>query len=295
MGKNHPLKNPRAPQRVDARGGTYLQIPHCVVRSEAYRTASLRAKAVLSAIHLSFMGWNNGRLGVTMQEIGHRVGSLNNAANRSAIGELQARGLIAIEKVHPRGARKATEYRLTFVSTGTEKRPIPATHEYLNWLVGDAGTGKKRPQPIELRRDQRASTIEPEQEASDSNIEQRARARVGERPPARRSTVERHIGNHSEPVKPDCITDERWRAAATRAADNPAAPSADELRSRVGVHVDRFGRGAQRRLAAAAGIPETTFSRFFRGDAELSRAARLSLACAIPGVEAAEFQSGNAR
>jgi hypothetical protein len=295
VSKNHPLKKPRPPQHVDFRGGNFLQIPHCVVKSEAYRTASLRAKAVLSAIHQCFKGWNNGRLGVTMQKIGHRVGSCNNAANRLAIGELQARGLLAIEKVYPRGARKATEYRLTFVSTGTEKRPIPATHEYLNWLVGDAGTGKKRPQPTELRRGRRASTIEPEQEASGSTIERRGSKRSERRPSIRHSTVERHIGNHSEPVKPACITDERWRAAAKRAADNPAAPSTDELRSRVGLHVDRFGRGAQRRLAAAAGIPETTFSRFFRGDAELSRAARLSLACAIPGVEASEFQSGNAR
>jgi hypothetical protein len=272
--------------RADARGGSYLLIPHRVLSSEAYRTASHRAKAVFLAILESFNGFNNGEIGVTMELIAERTGNHNHAANKRAIGELMARGLLAIEKIHPRGARKATEYRITFISSGSERRPVRATNDYEQWRRGDAGTVKKRPQPIARRSRLRVSIVDDERKASVPTIETDAITNGGISPDAeepRVSITARHIVSH-----PTSFQHGASPAGTQQPGELSAAPALDELRRRVTLHVAKFGRGSQGRLAATAQIPEGTFSRFLRCDASLTPRARIDLACAFPKAEATE-------
>lgn len=130
----------RAAHVADGGGKAFALLPHAVLESPAYRTASYRARAVLTAIVARFNGFNNGRICLSSKELAVELGCQNYSSNSEAIGELISRGLIALEKSWPRGVRKSHEYRLTFVSSGPEGKVRAATNEYRSWLPGDAGT-----------------------------------------------------------------------------------------------------------------------------------------------------------
>lgn len=304
-----PKDKERPPQNVIA--GNYLAIPYALCESDAYRTASLREKAVLAAIQRKFNGWNNGRIGVSMDEIAHFIGSANHAANKVAIGGLIERGLLAIEKIHPKGSRKSTEYRLTYASTGDHKGKVPATQEYLHWKPDAASTGQKRPQP---RKSSSKSTATEGASrvaavatgtklsvvATATHLPERSLSRVANSA----TLIEYHRGTTSrslcqrkqesggpslaEPRRPQSMTEDAWILAGRRASANPAAPDPGELRSSVLAHIERYGLGAQGRLATAAGILAGTMSKFISGDVNLTNRHRVALACAIPKVAAAE-------
>src|SRR3954469_2524302 len=119
----------RKAERGDARGGGFLLLPHCVLASEAFRTASPRAIKVLLALCAKHNGFNNGSISLGFRELATLVDSRNNAANSKALCQLMERGLVAIERTYPKGQRLANEYRLTFVAAGD----APATNDYLSW------------------------------------------------------------------------------------------------------------------------------------------------------------------
>jgi hypothetical protein len=55
----------------------------------------------------------------------------------AALGELINAGIITIERIHPKGSRMATEYRLTFIESGPEHHRVPASNE---WRLFKSGT-----------------------------------------------------------------------------------------------------------------------------------------------------------
>lgn len=139
------LRKPRAPHRADLRGGRFLGIPVAVLDSEAYRLLSPIAKVTLFCIAKRFLGHNNGKLGISYREIARELNRKNQAPIGPAIAQLMQHGLVALETEGQWRPRLAREYRLTFVSSGPEHKPVPATNEYLNWKPEASGDKKNSP------------------------------------------------------------------------------------------------------------------------------------------------------
>jgi len=272
-------------KKADARGGTYFLLPSCVIKSEAWRTASPRAIKALLAVGERFNGFNNGKIAIGARELAQALDCQNHHANTAALIELQARGFIEQTSTFPRGSRMAREFRITFIPVGDDK----ATHEYLDWKAGDPGTTRKK----------RVATIATEKPlsvvttATDVKLSVAAIAteknRIDENPPVSKlssvAAVATHIFNHLGDAPPD--PSNHVKNASGPRSVNSAAPSNEELRERALVHLDHFGRGSQGRLAHQARIPAGTFSRFLR-NGPLSEDARVRLACALPRTETAE-------
>lgn len=293
-------------EKADGRGGSYSRLPHCLLKHDAYRTASFRARAALDVLARRHNGFNNGRITMSADELAHGLNCQNHRANSAAMGELIARGIVSLERDYPRGSRLAREYRLTYVSTLQGANLVPATNEYLAWTIGSAGTVEKRKQPGKSRvammtTEEALSSVVITTERKKSSPKSDPIFEVSQREPIESvdpsvAVTTTHIGGHAtgsfpgpgrdrfkrpELERPDSVTADAWRAAAARAAENSAAPSADEMRDRTIVFLANAPRGTQTLLAKESGIPDGTLSRFINQEGPLSPRACVDLTCAL--------------
>lgn len=128
----------KAPHCADTRAKEGIRgfagLPICVVKSEAYRTLSMIARAILVEIVASMGGNNNGTIHKSYAELARALNRKNQAPIGPAIAELIEHGLLDISAESVWQERKAREYRLTFVNTTDSiGRPIRATNDYLKW------------------------------------------------------------------------------------------------------------------------------------------------------------------
>jgi hypothetical protein len=272
----------KASELPDRQGKGYFLLPDCLTTSIAWREASPLMVKLLIAICVRHNGRNNGRIGLSSRDAAKELGMQNYHSIAAAFAEAMLKGFIALEKDHPRGERMAREYRLTFVGV----RDGPATNDYLTWRPGDAGTRKKRVAPTAAEIS--VSDVVTGADAKLSVVATAAEtAKSAERGNVSDENASTHIFNHRERFSdrtqlgsvPHSHNDGQGTVVLT------AAPSCEELRTRVADHVRRFGRGSQSRLAKLAGIPPGTFSRFINHRAPLNHQARLRLTLAFPRAE----------
>ena len=279
------MSGKRKTERGDARGGEFFLLPHCVLNSEAFRTASPRAIKVLLAVCAKHNGFNNGRIGIGFRELAEWCDCQNHTANNQALGELCNRGLLSVEVEHPRAQRLSTEYRLTFVSTGD----APATNDYLHWKRGDAGTIQKR--SVGNFGVATTATGKPASVATIATGEETSRC-------------DYRNGVHAKPpflvVDPVAITATHivqpfgGQSASPRESTQntdghlSAAPDPEELRDRVTAAIEAAGRGSQGQLAALAQIRPAALSKFLGDTGSLNDAARIRLTMALPRIAVAE-------
>jgi len=144
-------KRPTADHRADTRGAALSGLPHVVADSAAYLALDAFERAVLAEILRRFNGYNNGRIGVSYEEIGERLKGRNkcrpnNARIASAVVRLIEHGLLGEPEPESWLQRRSREYRLTFISSGKAPPFRSATNEYLRWtpakakIDGDAGS-----------------------------------------------------------------------------------------------------------------------------------------------------------
>jgi hypothetical protein len=280
-------KGGRKTEKADARGGGFFLLPHCVLGSEAFRTASPRAVKLLIVLCAKHNGFNNGAIGLGFRELAELMDSRNNAANSRALCQLIERGFVALEVDHPRGKRLAREYRLTFVPTADGA----ATNDYLAWREGDAGTCRKRSQgnfrvePTETRSAPRVEDTETGEETSRFDNSNGVHAKLPFLGPSRVSVTSTHIGNHlggssSSPVQSS-------KSPCSVNGPLSAAPDPEELRGRVLAVLGETQRGTQGQLAAIAAIRPAALSKYLSGDGSLNDAARIRLTMALPKVATA--------
>ena len=131
-------KKSAAPHCADTRAKEgqrgFAGLPMCVIKSEAYRTLSMIARAILIEIVATMNGHNNGKIHKSYKELALALNRKNQAPIGPAIAELMDHGLIDISAESVWQERKAREYRLTFVNTTDSiGRPVRATNSYLKW------------------------------------------------------------------------------------------------------------------------------------------------------------------
>jgi hypothetical protein len=269
-------------QKGDARGGRFFLLPFCVIRSEAFRTASPRAIKLLFALCCKHNGFNNGAIGLSFRELADMMDSQNHGANGKALRELIQRGFVTVEKIYPRGQRLANEYRLTFVSTSAGA----ATNDYIHWTPGDAGTRHKGRGPRKTRAATSATrtrlrVVEITTGGETSRCEIRnavhAKSTISAIPPV--ADVAAHIGLPSVGL---CRSASDFCRDGSLSAS--AAPDPDELRKRVNAVLESAGRGSQEHLAALASIRPAALSKFLHKDGTLNDRSRTRLTLALPRV-----------
>jgi hypothetical protein len=110
----------------------FLSLPRHMIRSSAYRSLSLAARAVLIELVDVYRGTNNGYLALSTRDAAARIGTSKDTAAR-ALAELQAKGFIVrCSRGHfDRKTPHASEYRLTFRPCDrTSGRP---TNDFMRW------------------------------------------------------------------------------------------------------------------------------------------------------------------
>ena len=279
--------------RPDARGGKVAVLPHCVINSDAYRTASDRSKAALILLLLKYNGYNNGRIILSTAHLAWGLGNRNYKANARAMAELEARGIAVLTKQYFDGSRRAREYRLTFIPTPSQ----PATHDYLQWREGDAGTRQKYGWK-QNRLAPPATTKTPSIAAAATDGKVSIAGAATEIPPTneippffRPSPVAgaaTHINSHPSPLLPDSRNGFQTRCGVEGNHGKQGCsvvPNTEELRVRVRSFIATAGRGSQTVLAEAAKLSPSALSKFVNNCGGLSEAKLILLTCAIPKVE----------
>lgn len=275
----------RRSQRGDSRGGGFLLLPHCVLASEAFRTASPRAVKMLLAICARHTGFNNGAIAAGLRDLGEWMDCQNHTANSGAIGELVNRGLVVVECEHPKARRLSTEYRLTFMETDSG----PATNDYLHWRRGDAGTVSKRSVGnfgVATTATRLAVPV-----AITATGDETSRCGYGNgrhaklpfpqgRPVAIAAT---HIGKPYEGGSRPAL-----KRPPQTGGPLSSAPDAEELRRRVLAVLSSAQRGSQRQLAALAAIRPAALSKFLHESGTLNEEARIRLTIALPRIGVAD-------
>jgi hypothetical protein len=275
------MSGKRKTQRGDARGGSFLLLPHCLLNSEAFRTASPRAIKVLLALCVKHDGYNNGRIGAGFRDLAEWLDCQNHAANSEAIGELVNRGIVAVECEHPKARRLSTEYRLTFMPTDN----AAATNDYLHWKQGDAGTVRKR--QVGNFRVATTATETADPVATTATGEETSRCDyrngVDANPPFSATdpvvTTATHIGKPYEGLSASPP-----KSPLNTGGPLSAAPDAEGLRGRVTAALEVAPRGSQGQLAALAAIRPAALSKFLNGNGTLNDAARIRLTMALPKI-----------
>jgi hypothetical protein len=244
-------------------------IPRAVLDSVAWRHASMRARVVLQVMLFHHDGWNNGKLAISVKQIGKALGNQNHAANGQALAELIELGFVECTSGADHGQSKARTYRLTFVSTGEGKRLHLATNEYQSWrpatrtkrgfgqvqssdpmkFGGANSTTQNMKSVAETAahmkfHDANTATLKPgiADFSTDSSV----------------AEIAPHLINHLSPVPRLSPVSE---IPPPQRGDSIVAPL-DELRAWA---CDAAALGTAKALARDAGMPEATLSRFKKG------------------------------
>lgn len=263
----------------DGRGGTYTLLPHAVLDA-LLRSVGPRAVAVALAICRRFNGFNNGRIAMSTRDLAEVICSANHKANIAALRELESAGFIVASRF-PKGQRKATEYRLTFVSYGANGE-YPATNDYLAKLETYLETKKITASETEAREPQPDSDMEARRKHRVVDMEAGETGTCGfpESPPA--SISEAHIYNHPKPFsgsdRNTCLDTFQINGGVSECT---AGMDENELRRFAVGYLSNAAPGTQSRLAHEAGIPGGTLSKFLAGRARLPVCYHMPLQLAV--------------
>lgn len=126
-------------QKVE-HGGNYFLLGRPMLRSPAFLSLSMRARSTLLVLLDCWDGFTNGRIGLSIENLGRALGNQNHRANSAALLELMDRGFIECTSGADHHKRKAREYRLTFVSTGEAASEQP-TNEWREWQPRSGNIG----------------------------------------------------------------------------------------------------------------------------------------------------------
>ena len=118
-------KRKQADHRADTRGGALSGLPHAVADSSAYLDLSVFERAVFSEVLRRFNGFNNGAIAVSYEQIGERIKGRNqcrpnNGRIARAMVSLMEHGFIAEPTLESWTERRAREYRITFIASGSD-------------------------------------------------------------------------------------------------------------------------------------------------------------------------------
>lgn len=121
----------------------YWNLPYSMMQSPAYKLLSGSAIKVLHELRSRFNGYNNGKIFLSYEDAAGQL-AMSKSTVKRAFEELQLVGFIVMTRQGVWHGRKASEWRVTFESSGGQ----PATHDWKQW---QAPKRRKPPQKIKPR------------------------------------------------------------------------------------------------------------------------------------------------
>lgn len=248
----------QGPQKPD-HGGNFFMVPRRTVNSVAWRHLSYRAIAVLQVFQCAHDGFNNGRLRMGIHDIGKALGNQNHGANGRAVAELIEKGFLECTSDADRNGSLVREYRITFISTGSQRAVEKATHDYEGWRpptgktrkFGGAKTTTQNPDCVAETTTGRKLTV--------AETTTGPTVSCGFEAPDGVAETALHLDNQS-------IGSARPLKIYSQSHPNStAALEQSELRRWTLAVIAQHGYGGQRKLACDAGVPEPVLSRFKNG------------------------------
>jgi hypothetical protein len=245
-------------QKVD-HSGSFIQLPRAILDSPAWHSLSMRARCLLLALSFRFKGQNNGHIPASSRDLATAIGSSRYPANRAALGELMMAGFVVAERMHPKGSRMATEYRLTWIESGHGPGRRPASNEWRNCESGN------------MRKHRGAETSTRNRKHADAPSTDR-KFRVDapltgevETPLLRIDAPSTPLVSHlSGAVVVPFPSIETFQIPAGQ-FPGAACMQLDELRSFTLAYLRWAGEGSQSRLAKSASVPGGSLSKFLAG------------------------------
>jgi hypothetical protein len=122
----------KRPQRPDATGRTpvtrFARFDHKILKSNAYRSLSPNARALLMELVMLYNGSNNGSIYLSVQDAAHRMGVADHHAASRAFDELQKMGFIEMTReayfaIKASHLSRARTWRLTWEAGPGRKAP----------------------------------------------------------------------------------------------------------------------------------------------------------------------------
>lgn len=131
----------KANQKGRSKGdGPFVQLPHYMLRSAAWRSLSAQEQATYIVIAAAYNGSNNGRIAVSVRTVAE-CANVNKDTASKCLGTLQARGFI--ECASPGGftrkVRHAAEWRLTLYRC--DRTNTPPLKPFMRWRPETADHG----------------------------------------------------------------------------------------------------------------------------------------------------------
>jgi biotin operon repressor len=121
-------------RRRGPRLGQFVALELYILRSEAWQSLSVVARAVYVELAAVYNGINNGRLILSGRQLANNLPICRSTATR-ALQELTEKGFIAAQRPSgfnmKSGERRATEWRLTAYFCDIDHQP--ATKEFARW------------------------------------------------------------------------------------------------------------------------------------------------------------------
>ena len=111
--------------------------------SAAWRHASLRARAILLELVKRHNGYNNGKIGMSQREMSVAIGSASFGTVAKATAELIQHGFVDLAWEGEAWARKAREFRITWLPTGEPPHLKPATDDWRAFSGATTGIAAK--------------------------------------------------------------------------------------------------------------------------------------------------------
>lgn len=252
----------QGPQKADHRGNFFMT-PRRVLNSVAWRYSSFRDRAVLQIFQSKHNGYNNGKIALGIHELGRLLGNQNHGANARSVASNIEKGFLECTSDADRAQSKVRCYRVTFISTGSERTTVPATHEYEDWRPAAhekpqfGGARKAPPEPVS------GAVSTREVKVSGADIAPTDTVIRGVAGHAKGAETAPLIDNHSTGFpnglqRPTCLS-------GGRSLPLDIGVSMDDLRLWSEAVVAQQGHGSARRLAKEANVPEPTLSRFRSG------------------------------
>lgn len=239
-------KQSARPQKVD-HGGNFVQLPRAMLSSPAFLSLSLRARSCLYVVLERFNGFNNGRIGLSIDNLGAALGNQNHGSNSRALVELMDRGFLECMAGANHVKSKAREYRLTFIESGPGG-PSKATNEWKLWRpmekIGPEATATREWKPVEATATRRKLGVEATATRATETCGFGGRFRV--------EATAAHIISQYEPAR------------SVVADHGNCFKSSSELRAALNGLI-AAGEATASAVALAIGMPAGTMSKFRNG------------------------------
>lgn len=110
--------------------GKWVQLPHWMLQSDAYRSLHAYSRSLLIEIKYRYNGNNNGYIGLSVREAAEAINTTKDTAAKYLI-ELEQKGFVKIRQMGT--YRVKNRHSTEFILTDVHFNEQPPTKDFMKW------------------------------------------------------------------------------------------------------------------------------------------------------------------